>query len=122
MRSPRRSAPTAWASGSRPAHGFNGIVEEDEVETRETYDALVDGIADLGLAYLSILADPESKLVADLRERFGGPVILNSGFAAVTTREDVETVLDADLGDLVAVGRPFLANPDLALRWRTARS
>ena len=101
-----------------PAHGFNGILEEDEVETRETYEALVDGIADLGLAYLSILADPESKIVADLRERFGGPVILNSGFSAVTTLEDVEQVLDAGLGDLVAVGRPFLANPDLAARWR----
>ena len=102
-----------------PGHGFNGIVEDDEVETRETYEALVDGIADLGLAYLSILADPTSKLVADLRERFGGPVIVNSGFAAITTIAEVEEILAADLADLVAVGRPFLANPDLAQRWRT---
>jgi 2,4-dienoyl-CoA reductase-like NADH-dependent reductase (Old Yellow Enzyme family) len=101
-----------------PAHGVNGILEEDEVETRVTYEALVDGIADLGLAYLSILADPEDKLVAVLRERFGGPVILNSGFAEVTTLEDVEHLVDAGLADLVAVGRPFLANPDLAARWR----
>ncbi len=102
-----------------PGHGFNGILEEDEVETRETYEALVDGVADLGLAYLSVLADPESKLVADLRDRFGGPVIVNSGFAEVTTLADVEEILDAGLADLVAVGRPFLANPDLAERWRT---
>jgi 2,4-dienoyl-CoA reductase-like NADH-dependent reductase (Old Yellow Enzyme family) len=101
-----------------PAHNIQGVLEEDEVDTRETYDALADGIDDLGLAYLSILADPESKLVADLRERFGGPVILNSGFADQTTLSEVERILDADLGDLVAVGRPFLANPDLAERWR----
>jgi 2,4-dienoyl-CoA reductase-like NADH-dependent reductase (Old Yellow Enzyme family) len=101
-----------------PAHNIQGVLEEDEVDTRETYEALADGIDDLGLAYLSILADPESKLVADLRERFGGPVILNSGFADQTTLSEVERILDADLGDLVAVGRPFLANPDLAERWR----
>ncbi|MGZ4437212.1 MAG: alkene reductase [Nocardioides sp.] len=101
-----------------PAHNIQGVLEEDEVETRETYETLVDQVADLGLAYLSILADPESKLVADLRERFGGPVILNSGFSEVTTLEDVEKILAADHGDLVAVGRPFLANPDLDVRWR----
>lgn len=101
-----------------PGHPFNSIVEDDEVDVRETYEALVDGVADLGLAYLSILADPESKLVADLRERFGGPVVVNSGFGDVTAIEDVERILDQDLADLVAVGRPFLANPDLAERWR----
>ncbi len=102
-----------------PAHNIQGVLEEDEVETRETYETLVDGIADLGLAYLSILADPESKLVADLKGRFDGTVMLNSGFSSVTMLEDVEKVLDADLGDVVVVGREFLANPDLAERWRT---
>ncbi|MFC6285738.1 alkene reductase [Nocardioides sp. GCM10027113] len=102
-----------------PGHAFNGIEENDEVDVRETYEALVDGIADLGLAYLSILADPESKLVASLRERFDGVVVVNSGFEKMTTLEDVERVLDQDLADVVAVGRPFLANPDLDERWRT---
>jgi 2,4-dienoyl-CoA reductase-like NADH-dependent reductase (Old Yellow Enzyme family) len=102
-----------------PGHEFNSIVEDDEVDVRETYEALVGGIADLGLAYLSILGDPESKLVAALRDGFGGPVVLNSGFGEVTTLQDVERILDKDLADVVAVGRPFLANPDLAERWRT---
>jgi 2,4-dienoyl-CoA reductase-like NADH-dependent reductase (Old Yellow Enzyme family) len=57
--------------------------------------------------------------VADLRARFGGPVMLNSGFGSVTELADVEAIIDEDLGDLVAVGREFLANPDLAERWRT---
>lgn len=101
-----------------PAHNIQGVLEEDAVETRATYEALITGIADLGLAYLSILADPTSGLVADLRALFGGPVIENSGFAKVTSLADVERILDDGLADLVAVGRPFLANPDLAARWR----
>ena len=95
------------------------MLEEDEAFTTATYEILVDGIKDLGLAYLSILADPRSQIVADLRTRFGGPVMLNSGFASVTDLADVESIIDEDLGDLVAVGREFLANPDLAERWRT---
>jgi N-ethylmaleimide reductase len=101
-----------------PAHNIQGVLEEDEAETRATYETLVNGIADLGLAYLSILADPTAQLVADLRKLFGGPVIVNSGFADVTSRADVERILDEGFGDLVAVGRPYLANPDLAERWR----
>lgn len=102
-----------------PAHNIQGVLEEDEAFTRATYEALVDGIRDLDLAYLSILADPRSPLVADLRARFDGPVMLNSGFGSVTAFEDVEAILEEDLADLVAVGREFLANPDLVERWRT---
>ena len=101
-----------------PAHNIQGVLEEDAADVQATYDALVDGIADLGLAYLSILADPASDLLRDLRERFDGPVIINSGFGEVTTLDSVEGLLERDLGDLVAVGRPFLANPDLPRRWR----
>mgnify|MGYP000061824601 CR=1 FL=1 len=102
-----------------PAHNIQGVLEEDPAETRATYEALVDGIADLGLAYLSVLADPRAELTQDLRRRFGGTTILNTGFAEQTTYDDVATLLDEDFADLVAVGRPFLANPDLAQRWRT---
>jgi N-ethylmaleimide reductase len=45
--------------------------------------------------------------------------MLNSGFSSVTDFADVESIIDEDLGDLVAVGREFLANPDLVERWRT---
>ncbi|HEX5331342.1 MAG TPA: alkene reductase, partial [Cellulomonas sp.] len=82
------------------------------------YENLVDAVAPLGLAYLSILADPSSDLVQDLRRRFGGPIIVNAGFGSVTSLEDVAGILDNDLGDVVAVGREFLANPDLEVRWR----
>ena len=102
-----------------PAHNIQGVLEEDEAFTTAVYETLIDGVKDLGLAYLSILADPRGQLVADLRARFGGPVMLNSGFGEVTDLKTVESIIDEDLGDLVAVGREFLANPDLAERWRT---
>lgn len=101
-----------------PAHNIQGVLEEDEADTQATYWALVGGIADLGLAYLSILAQPQSELVVTLKKRFGGPVVLNSGFAEVTDLAEVERLLADGVADAVAVGRPFLANPDLPLRWR----
>ena len=36
-----------------------------------------------------------------------------------TTLETVEELLENGLADAVVVGRVFLANPDLAERWRT---
>ncbi len=101
-----------------PSHNIQGVLEEDAADTAATYESLIEGIAPLGLAYLSVLADPSTDLVRDLRKRFGGPVVLNSGFAQVTSLEEVENILEQDLADVVAVGRPFLANPDLVRRWR----
>ena len=101
-----------------PAHNIQGVLEEDADDTRATYEALVDGISGLGIAYLSILADPSSDLFQDLRSRFGGAVVANTGFSNVTDLDEVEQIVDGGLADLVAVGRPYLANPDLAERWR----
>ncbi|MEV4388772.1 alkene reductase [Micromonospora sp. NPDC049580] len=100
-----------------PSHNIQGVVEEDAADVAATYGALVDAIAPLGLAYLHALADPTSDLIVDLRRRFGGPFIANDGFASVTTRADAERIVDGGLGDLIAVGRNFLANPDLPRRW-----
>lgn len=102
-----------------PAHNIQGVLEDDRADLAATYGALVDALAPLGLAYLHVLADPADELIDDLRRRFGGPFIANDGFGSVTTRKDAERILDGGLGDLVAVGRNFLANPDLPHRWRT---
>ena len=56
--------------------------------------------------------------MGDLRQRFGGSVLLNDGFGEVTSLEAVEELLDTGLADAVVVGRPFLANPDLSARWK----
>lgn len=101
-----------------PGHNVQGAIETDPADVAATYGALIDGIAPLGLAYLSILADPRTELFQDLRSRFGGPVIANTGFSKVTDLDEVKEIVDGDLAELVAVGRPFIANPDLAERWR----
>jgi len=101
-----------------PSHNIQGAIEDDAADTAATYRALVDAIAPLGIAYLSYLADPRAELTKDLRQRFGGPVIGNDGFGAITTRESAQAILDEGLADLVAVGRLALANPDLVERWR----
>ena len=102
-----------------PAHNIQGATEEDAADVEATYQALVAGIAPLGLAYLSILADPRQDLVQRLRKDFGGVVIANDGFEQITTREKAQAILDDDLADAVAVGRLFLANPDLPARWQS---
>ncbi len=102
-----------------PAHNIQGATEEDPADVEATYGALIEGIAPLGLAYLSVLADPSLDLVQRLRKDFGGVLIANDGFGEITTREKAQAVLDDDLADAVAVGRLFLANPDLPQRWET---
>jgi N-ethylmaleimide reductase len=102
-----------------PAHNVQGATEPDPDDVEATYTALVEGVAPLDLAYLSVLADPSLDLVQRLRKEFGGVLVANDGFADVTTRESAQAILDDDLADAVAVGRPFLANPDLPERWRT---
>ncbi|MCS5720726.1 alkene reductase [Herbiconiux sp. CPCC 203407] len=102
-----------------PAHNIQDVVETDADDVLATYSALVDGIAPLGLSFLSILhADPASELVQRLRSRFGGVVVLNTGFSVVTTRDEAHSIVTEGLGDAVAVGRPVIANPDLAERWQ----
>ncbi len=102
-----------------PEHNVQSTLEEDGDDVAATYGALVDGIAPLGLSALSILhREPTGELAQDLRSRFGGPVLLNSGFAAMTTVEDARELTSSGWGDAVVVGRPAIANPDLARRWR----
>ncbi len=102
-----------------PAHNIQGATEQDPADVEATYLELVQGIAPLGLAYLSILADPRADLTQRLRKEFGGVVVANDGFGEITTRESAQAILDEDLADAVAVGRLFLANPDLPTRWET---
>ncbi|MBB2957163.1 alkene reductase [Pseudoclavibacter helvolus] len=101
-----------------PAHNIQDVVEADDADVRATYEAVTDGLAPLGLAYLSVLhSDPEGELVQDLRARAGSAFIANSGFSRVTTREEAESLVTQGNADAVAVGRLAIANPDLVERW-----
>lgn len=98
---------------------FNGTGEFPEVQAQ--YLALAHSLSALGLLYLH-LVDHSSMgappVPADfklrLRAGFDGLFILSGGF----DRASAEQALLDQRGDLVAFGRPFLANPDLVARMR----
>ncbi len=95
-------------------HGYPEM-EADYVYLAEQLDAR-------GLVYLHLVDHssmgaptvPES-MKRTLRDRFKGTLILSGGYDAERAEHD----LAAGKGDLIAVGRAFLANPDLPTRWET---
>ena len=102
-----------------PEHNIQDALESDRADLEATYTALTEGLAPLQLAYLSVLhADPRGAFVQSLRAPFNGPVLLNSGFGVITTREEALDLVSAGHADGVVVGRPAIANPDLVRRWR----
>ena len=98
---------------------FNGAGAFPGVDAQ--YLALVKALSALGLMYAHVLdhsalgapAVPDA-LKAALREAFDGPFILAGGF----DRAQAEQALKDGHADLIAMGRPFLANPDLVERLR----
>jgi N-ethylmaleimide reductase len=114
---PRRSA----RRGIRlsPYGAANGTGAFAEVDAQ--YIALCRELAPLGLLYLHIAdhsamgAPPvPEQLKLQLRDRFDGPYILAGGFDRATAA----AALAEHRADLIAFGRPFLANPDLVERLR----
>ncbi|GAB7189518.1 alkene reductase [Kineococcus sp. NUM-3379] len=102
-----------------PAHNIQDALETDPDDVEATYQVLVESLRPLGLAYLSVLhAEPEGDLVQGLRKRFEGPLMANSGFGVVTSRQDAVDLVADGTADVVAVGRKLMANPDLVERWQ----
>ncbi|WP_280421362.1 alkene reductase [Nocardia carnea] len=103
-----------------PANPVNGIDEDD---TADLYPALVTALADRGLAYLHIVrVDADDPLLRRLRDIWPGVLIANPAKSG-DSRDPAAIVAEAeDLlaagADLIALGRAFLANPDLVRRLR----
>lgn len=99
---------------------FNEMPHYDEID--ETYLYLTRELARLDLVYVHIVnhesmgapAVPPG-IQAAIREAFPNSYILSGGYDYDTAIADLE----AGKGDLVAFGRPFLANPDLLERYRS---
>lgn len=90
-------------------------------EVDQQYLALVKQLSVLGLMYVHVLDHSASgappvpeALKATLRAAFDGPFMLAGGF----DKTRAEQALQAGRAELVAIGRPFLANPDLVERMR----
>jgi len=105
-----------------PGSTVNGI---DEGDTASIYPMLVGALAEIGPAYLHIvLADPEQPLFHELREIWPGTLIANpvlgrrgGRLPADGGRRAAERLL-AEGAELISLGRPFIANPDLVERLR----
>ncbi len=98
---------------------FNSTGAFQELEAQ--YLALAKELSTLGLFYLHLLdhsamgAPPvPAEFKASLRSAFKGLFILAGGFDAASA----ERALAEKRADLIAFGRPFLANPDLVARMR----
>ena len=95
-----------------PANSFNDIVER---ETEEVYAAVVAGLEPLGLTYLHVVEGPPT-VTEKIRSNWSQTLIVNPAFSLETTTENLQALLDDGRANLVAVGRAFLANPDLVRR------
>ena len=104
-----------------PGNTVNGIDEDD---TDTLYPALVAAVADLRPAYLHLVqSDPGRPLFPVLRRAWpgvliGNPLLPEGRIPADGGLRAAEELLSAG-ADLIALGRPFLANPDLVERLRT---
>jgi N-ethylmaleimide reductase len=98
---------------------FNGMAPDPEHD--ELYAALADALNELGLAYIHVVDHSsmgapavKDEVKAEIRCRFNGPYILSGGYELARAEAD----LVEGKGDLVAFGRPFIANPNLVSKLR----
>ena len=89
---------------------------------RETFTYAAEQLDAYGLAYLHVMDGlafgshqlGEPMTLEEFRAVFRGPLMGNSGYDA----ESAEAAIVRGAADLIAIGRPFLANPDLVERYR----
>ncbi|WP_338779670.1 alkene reductase [Streptomyces sp. DG1A-41] len=101
-----------------PGNTVNGI---EEGETEEIYPALVERLGGLGLAYLHLgYADPDTPVFRKVRAGWPGVIVANPVLKEISTGGALRAsgALLAAGADLIALGRSFLANPDLVTRLR----
>lgn len=104
-----------------PFGAFGGMKPDDQ--THALHEHLATELGALGLAYIHVVdhsamgapAVPATIKQA-IRKRFGGAYIVSGGFV---DKERAEAALQAGEGDLVAFGRPFLANPKLVSKLKS---
>ena len=100
------------------AAGTNGVTDDDRDDTFGAAARLLDA---KGLVYLHGIRpgtwgggdDVDLDALALLRDNFSRAVIANAGY----DRASGEAALADGRADLICYGRPFLANPDLPLRF-----
>jgi N-ethylmaleimide reductase len=103
-----------------PFNVHNDQQPYDQDLVRETYRYLAAELDKIGILYLHIsVTGPVQEEVLDIiREEFSNTLIRCGSLDA----DSAERLLEGGNADLVAFGRPFLANPDLVKRFQTGHS
>jgi N-ethylmaleimide reductase len=90
-------------------------------EELATYHYIIDALEQMGICYIHLSSQPlngqasiTEAYIRDVRSRFSNLLMV----AGRQTAASAEALLQAGLVDLVAFGRPFIANPDLVDRFR----
>ena len=103
-----------------PYGAFNGMAPDEAHDA--LYEHLATKLSDLGLLYVHVVdhsamgAPPvKAEIKRAIRSRFRGTYILSGGYDRARAEHD----LSENLGDLVAFGRPFLANPHLVSKLKS---
>jgi N-ethylmaleimide reductase len=101
---------------------FNAMAPDAEMDA--LYLSLIGELNTLGLLYIHVvdhssMGAPEVSpvLKAKIRAAFKGKYILSGGYDLARAKAD----LDAERGDLVSFGRPFISNPDLVDKLKSGR-
>ncbi|MFW8636232.1 alkene reductase [Cribrihabitans pelagius] len=96
-----------------PFSTFNGVSDSDPVGH---YTPIIERLNGYGLAYLHMVegeaGSPRAGDYETLRKLFTGPYMANNGY----DRGDAMARVASGEADMVAFGRPFIANPDLVTR------
>lgn len=99
---------------------FNDMPDYPEMASDYAY--LAARLNELGLVYVHLvdhapMGAPEvpASIKQTIRKAFTRTLILSGGYDAARAEKELED----KACDLIAVGRPFLANPDLVSRWKS---
>ncbi len=96
-----------------PDNPFNDLYDEDP---QRTFEQLLDGAAQLQLAYLHVIRLPKGRVdnIALGQHFFADRLIVNDSYDF----EEAATVIAGGAAAAVSFGRPYIANPDLVERFR----
>lgn len=101
----------------------NGVFNDmGSPDYRETFLYVAKELNSFGLAYLHVMDGlgfgfhelGEAMTLPEFREVFDGPLMGNCGYDA----EAAEAAIASGAADMIALGRPFIGNPDLIERLR----
>ncbi|UUO09013.1 alkene reductase [Blastopirellula sp. J2-11] len=100
----------------------NGVYNDmGSADFREQFTYAAEQLSPLGLAYLHVVdglafgfhENGKPMTLAEFRQVFSGLLMGNCGY----DQEMAEAAIESGAADLIAFGRPFISNPDLAERF-----